>query len=263
MELGIKGKKVLLTGASQGIGKKAALAFAKEGCLVSLVARNENNLKQIVEEMGGKEKRHDYLSVDLMEDGAPKYAAETLFKKNGSYDILFNNVGGTLEIRSPFSSQEDWFKVLHFNVGIPIELNNYFVPMMQEKKWGRIVHLSSLTAYHLRGCAAYGPAKSYLNSYVRALGKGTCKEGIVVSALCIGTTAAEGSHWDENSFENKKAPEAFIKRRDDFIKHYQPMGKLATEEEIIPHILFWSSQQVTPFSTGSLVHIGEMELMGL
>jgi len=254
MNLGIKGKKVLITGASQGIGKKIAFAFAKEGCKVSIIARREKKLKRVVEQMGGRKRGHDYFSIDLMEKRAPEKAVQELTKKNGYYDIVVHNVGGTLNVKDPLSPAEDWFKVVHFNVGISMEINRLLVPYMQKQKWGRIINISSISGVALRGSAPYGAAKAYFNAYTKVLGRALAKDGIVVSALMPGAINAPGGPWDENSPHNKKDQEAFFRKRSDFLRHHHAIGRLGTAEEIAPFAVFMASEQVS-FASTSLIPI--------
>ena len=254
MDLGIKDKKVIITGASQGIGHAIALAFAKEGCKVSVIARRESLLKEMIDEMGSEKNGHSYYAIDLMEDGAPTKAVKELVKKNGNYDIVVHNVGGTLNVKDILSPMGEWCKVWRFNVGIAIEMNQHLVPSMQAQKWGRIIHISSSSAESLRGSAPYGAAKAYLNAYTKVLGRALAKDNIVVSALMPGAIYAKGGHWDENSEINVHIKEAFFKKRDDFLRHHHAIGRLGTAEEIAPFVLFMASRYVT-FATTSLIPI--------
>lgn len=254
MDLEIKDKKVLITGASQGIGKSIALAFAREGCKVTLIARREEVLKEIVKEMGGEEKGHSYISSDLLVEGNPTKIAEELCKLNNGYDIVVHNVGGTLGVRDVLSSYEDWYKVWRFNAGIAIEMNKILIPYMQKQKWGRVIHISSQSGVGLRGCGAYGASKAYLNAYTKVLAKGIAKDGIVASAITPGSIYAPGGDWDENSPKNNKDKESFYKKREDFLRHHMPIGRLGTPEEISPFVLFMASKYAT-FAVGSIVPV--------
>ena len=142
MDLGIKGKKVLVTGASQGIGKAIALSFAKEGCKVTIIARREEELKKVIEEIGGEENGHSYYAVDLLPENNPTNAINHLLKIKKGFDIVVHSIGGPLMIRDVLSSYDDWYKVWRFNAGIAIEINNLVIPYMKEQKWGRIIHIS-------------------------------------------------------------------------------------------------------------------------
>jgi 3-oxoacyl-[acyl-carrier protein] reductase len=252
MDLGIKGKKVLITGASQGIGKAIALSFAKEGCKVSVIARSEDKLKELIKEMEGT--GHSMFAIDLLPKGNPTIAINKLLELNQGYDIIVHNIGGTLGVRDVLSSEEDWNKVWRFNTGIAIEINDILIPYMQKQKWGRIIHISSQSAFGLRGCGPYGAAKAYLNAYAKVLGKGVAKDGIVVSALTPGSVYASGGDWDENSPKNNSDKEAFYKKRADFLRHHMPIGRLGTADEIAPFALFMASKHVT-FAIGSIVPV--------
>jgi 3-oxoacyl-[acyl-carrier protein] reductase len=261
MDLGIKNKNVLITGASQGIGKATALAFAKEKCNVSIIARRKDKLEEVLKEMGGKEKKHLLYATDLMESKAPTKAVYEL-TKDRSYDIVVHNVGGTLDIRDVLSPVADWNKVLKFNAGIAIEMNRYLIPPMQEQKWGRVIHISSLSAENMHGCGPYCAAKYYLNAYTKALGKGVAKDGIVVSAIMPGTIYEEGGKWDEKNPKNAENLEEFKRKKADFLRHYQHIGRFGTPEEITSFVLFMASQHVT-FATTSIIPVGGTELFGL
>lgn len=254
MDLGIKDKRVLITGASQGIGKEIALAFAKEKCHVSIIARRKSELENVVEEMGGEREGHDYLAIDLMEKGAGKYAVQELAKKNGEYEIVVHNIGGTLGVKNALAPVEDWQRVWYFNAGIAIDINEVVVPPMKEKKWGRIIHISSISGESLRGSAPYATAKAYLNAYAKSLGRVVAQDGIVVSALMPGAIYAAGGHWDENSEINCKDKEAFFKKKNDFLRHHHAVGRLGNAEEIAPFALFMASQYVS-FAQGSTIPI--------
>ena len=133
MDLGIEGKRVLITGASQGIGKAIALEFAKENCRVTIVARKKKALEEVVKEMGGEEKGHDYYVANLMDSGNPTGVAKDLLARNTRYDIVVHNIGGTLDVRDIFSSVEDGGKVWMYNTGIPIEMNRVLIPPMKKQ----------------------------------------------------------------------------------------------------------------------------------
>lgn len=253
MDLGIKGKRVLITGASQGMGHAIALEFAKEGCRVAVIARREEKLMELVEELGGKEKGHTHLATDLMKKAEPTRAVKEL-TEHENFDIVVHNLGGTLGVKDPLAAVEDWNEVWQFNVGIAIEMNALLIPPMQAQQWGRVIHISSISAESLRGSPAYGAAKAYLNAYTKVLGRAVAKEGIVVSALMPGAIYAKGGHWDEESEMNQKDRETFLRKREDFLRHHHATGRFGTAEEIAPFAVFMASKYVT-FAQGSLIPI--------
>lgn len=253
MDLGIKNKRVLITGASQGIGYAIAKEFATEGCRISLIARRKEKLQKILEELGGETVGHSYYAIDLMQPNAPASAIQELTKRE-PFDIVVHNLGGTLNVKDPLAPMAEWQKVWQFNVGIAIEINDLLIPKMQEKKWGRIIHISSISGESLRGSAPYGAAKAYLNAYTKCLGRAVAPHNIIISALLPGAIYAEGGHWDENAPHNTLDKEAFFKKRSDFLRHHQAIGRLGYAEEIAPFAVFMASDQVT-FASGSIIPI--------
>jgi 3-oxoacyl-[acyl-carrier protein] reductase len=247
MDLGIRGKNVLITGASQGIGLACALAFAAEGCRVAITARREPALRAAVERMGGSKAGHRFAAVDLMAPNAATEAAARLSDGDAPFDIVVHNLGGTLDLKDPLAPSEAWNKVWRFNVGVAIDMNAVLIPPMIERKWGRVVHISSISAESLRGSAPYGAAKAYLNAYVKGLGRAVAPSGVIVSAVMPGAIWSEGGHWDRM---RKERPEV----EPDFLRHHHAIGRLGTAEEIAPAVLFLASQHVT-FAPATIVPI--------
>jgi len=247
MELGIKGKRVLITGASQGLGRAAAMDFSREGCKVSVVARRQDKLQELVDEMGGEKLGHSFYAIDLMGDGSPAKAIKDLTARNGNFDIVVHGVGGTLNVRDPLSPMEEWYRVWRFNVGIAIEINNLVIPPMQAQKWGRLVHISSISAESLRGSGPYAASKAYLNAYTKSIGRSLAPTGIVISALMPGAFIAEGGHWGNIAKTN---PDMM----NDFLRHHHAIGRLGTPEELSSFVLFMASKYVT-FATASIIPV--------
>ncbi|MBN1844877.1 MAG: SDR family oxidoreductase [Sedimentisphaerales bacterium] len=247
MDLGIAGKRVLVTGASQGIGRAIARGFAGEGCRVAVLARREEELEAVVAEMGGREKGHACCAVDLMPPGAPTQAVRKLTEDQEPFAIVVHNVGGTLGMKQPLAPMEDWQRVWRFNVGIAQEINALVIPPMQDRRWGRVIHISSVAALDLRGSCGYGPAKAYLNAYTKVLARALAPSGVVVSAVLPGAVYAPGGHWDWVR-DNKPA------MLEDFLRHHHAVGRLGQAGEIVPFVLLLASQQAS-FAQGALVNV--------
>jgi 3-oxoacyl-[acyl-carrier protein] reductase len=244
----------LVTGASQGIGKAIALAFASEKCRVGVVARREDQLQDTVKEMGGESLGHSHCAADLQVGGEPEKIVEQMAAMGGDFEIVVHNVGGTLNIRDPIGASEEWFKVWHFNVGIAIEINRIVVPPMRAKKWGRVIHVSSISAESVRGATPYAAAKAYLNAYVKGVGRSLAPEGIVFSALMPGSIYSPGGDWDEESEKNRHDREFFRKKRADFLRHHQAIGRLGVADEVASFAVFMASQLVT-LATGAVIPV--------
>lgn len=238
MELGIAGKKVLVTGASRGIGRAIAVAYAQEQCVVTAVARNEDRLKSLVEAMRSFGAGHRYYAADLMVDSVPRDLARRLIDENRVYDIVVHCVGGSLGVDDPLAPMTGWRYMWQFNAGIAIEMNELLIPPMMHQGWGRVIHISSASAESLRGRPPYASAKAYLNAYAKTLGRAIAKSGVVVSSIMPGPVAYENSYWDEQS---RTQPQ----RVEDFLRHHQAVGRMGTPEEIAHFAVFLGSELAT------------------
>ena len=254
MELGIKGKRILITGGSRGIGAAIARDFVAEGCKVSIVSRNEENLKQKINDIGGKSQGHEYIVSNLREKGEPTRVVEELIARHKKIDIVVHNVGGGLGLKNPLGKVEDWNAVWQFNVGIAVEMNAVLIPLMKKQGWGRVVHVSSINGElgdpsmeSLQGSLPYAAAKAYLNAYIKGLGSELAKDNIVVSGVMPGVVLSKGKYWDKLNDEN---PE----RVNQFLHQYYPIGRFAAAEEISPFVLLLASERAS-FAAGSIIPI--------
>lgn len=245
MDLGLQGKKVLITGASRGLGKEIAKQFAKEGAVVGLIARDGKTLEKVITELAGK--GHAYFAADLMNEKQLEKSLVELEKQLGQFDVVVNNVGGSLGRYNVLSDKKDWFAMLDYNLGIALSVNNRLIPKMQAKGWGRVIHVSSISGKHLRGDPTYCLAKSALTSYVKILGRAVAKDGVIVSAVLPGAFAFPGSYWDKVTQDDPG-------KLKDFLEHYQKIGRLGKPEEIASFIVFLASNQAS-FAAGADIPI--------
>lgn len=244
MDLGIAGKKALVTGASRGLGRSIASCLAREGVRVAVVARNKDDIGSFIDEFGDK---HIGLVYDLLPDGNPSRMAEELIEKFGYPDIVVHNVGGTLDLNDPFCSIEDWRKVYRFNLEIAIELNLIFLPYMKNKKWGRIVHISSISSLENHGPAPYCSMKAALNAYTRCIGRAVSADGINVSSVLPGAVFTEGGYWDITS---KNRPEHVKK----YLQERMAIHRFGKPDEIGNIVAFLCSEHAS-FIVGSEITV--------
>lgn len=247
MELGLKDRKVLITGAGRGIGRAVALEFAKEGARVALVSRTESDLKNLLKRLGGKKGDHTYAVADLTKKDSPQKVFKKIEKEFGNVDILINNVGDSLSIKDPLCPLSDWHKVLRINLEIAIELSNLVIPKMLKNKWGRIVNVASTASMENNGPVTYCTAKAALLAYTRCMGRVYAKDGIVISALIPGAVVDEKSYWDQA-----------LKERPDHAKKYLdercPAGRFASPDEVSAVVALLCSERAT-FCQGSIVPV--------
>ena len=247
MDLGIKGKRALVTGGAVGIGQAIVEGLAKEGAKVVFTSRQKDKLARTLGNIGGAKAGHQTVLIDLNEEGAPEALVKKVRKEFGGIDIVVNNVGDTLNIRDPYCSVEDWRKIFRLNLEIAIELNNFFIPHMKKQKWGRILNISAGASMENSGPVPYCSIKAALTAYSRSMGRVLAIEApeVVMSALLPGVILTEGGYWDIVLKERPEHAEKYLKER-------CPLGRFGKPSEISAMALFLCSQLAT-FCHGSIV----------
>lgn len=243
MNLNLKGKLAVVTGAGQGIGRSIAISLAEEGVKVILVGRTAEKLENVSKEL--KTPGHVFAS-DLMKENAVNEMVESILSNYGEPDILVHNLGGSLATPA-FASVEDWQKVWYLNVGIAHGLNIAFIPGMVKRKWGRIVHLSTLSTKTYNGYPAYVSAKCAVDGYVKSIQREVSKDNVIISAVAPSVVYAEGRFFSKMLKENP----AFM---EDYFKNHLPINRLGTGEDIGPMVAFLCSD-LASFFAGSIVPI--------
>ena len=248
MNLGIQGKKALIIGASKGIGKGIALAFAEERARLVIVARTEELLQKVSYEAIrlGAEECH-YEAADIM-NSETTALAEQLIKKYGSFDIVVHNVGTSLISREYLNGKKDWLYALELNAVAAIDMNSVLIPPMIEKGWGRVIHISSISGVVLRGNPLYASSKAFLNAYVTSVGRQLASKGIVMSSVMPGAVAFENSYWDLKQKDDRKPEDGSKSGREiceDFLWHHQAINRFGAPEEVANAVLFMASEKAS------------------
>jgi 3-oxoacyl-[acyl-carrier protein] reductase len=245
MNLGIDSRVALVTGASKNIGRAIALALAKEGARVILVGRSKTDLNEVSAEMSGGAGRHLNIELDLQLPESPLRLKELLQGEFENPEILVHNLGGSLGVTDSFAPADEWAKVWYFNVGISHELNRLFVPEMITRKWGRILHLSTLSTQTHDGYAPYTSAKSALDGYVRNMSRQMSRHNVLMNSLAPGLISLEGRYFARMQKENPAVLEQYF-------DNHLPIRRMGTAEEIAAIAAFLCSEHAA-FMAGAIV----------
>jgi len=145
MNLQLKGKSVIVTAASKGLGKAIAEEFANEGASVLISSRDEKALKQTAEEIKDKTKNEhvSYVECDMKDKHDITYLIKTAVKRNGTIHGLVNNAGGPPAGSFMQMSDDDWYHAFELNLLSYVRTIREAVPFMQKQKFGRIVNIAS------------------------------------------------------------------------------------------------------------------------
>jgi 3-oxoacyl-[acyl-carrier protein] reductase len=185
MELGIRGRTALVTGASMGIGRGIATALAREGVKLAVVARRRNLLEQLQEEL---QTRLVIIECDLLAEGSPENIAREALEGLGSVEILVNNAGGSRRFTLD-ATEEQWEEALTLNFTRQRQLAHRLLPQMIARKWGRIVNITGKSEPEgLNGAFA---AKAAMHSWAKGLSREVGKHGITVNCVPPGRIISE------------------------------------------------------------------------
>lgn len=184
----LSGRTALVTGGSKGLGKAMARGLAEAGADIVISSRHEDELRAAAAEIGaGLEIQVHHVVADLSHRAeAVRLAAETL-KAAGKVDILINNAGSNKPQPIDRIEDEAWDQLVELNLGSCMALSRALTPGMIERKWGRVIHISSIMGFtSAAGRNAYSATKSALLGLARAGANDLGAHGITVNCIAPG-----------------------------------------------------------------------------
>ena len=233
-----------MTAAGQGMGRAAALAFAREGAQVLATDRDASLL-------GFDNPSIRTTALDVLDDAA----VHAFVEKHGAFDILFNCAGWVHQGNILDCTVADWDRSFDLNVRSMFVMVKAMLPKMIAKGGGVILNMSSVlgAAKAAPNRLAYAASKAAVQGFTRALAIDHVKQGIRVNCVCPGTV-------DTPSLGDRiKAFADPVQARKDFVAR-QPMGRLATAEEIAETFVYLVSDE-SSFMTGQALYVdGGMSL---
>ena len=252
MDLGLKGRACLVTGASRGIGRETARMLCAEGAGVLLVARSEERLAAAVEEStaAGAEAggRAEALVLDVTDEDAGERMLAAASERFGGLDALVNNAGAASWRDLDDVPDEDWRAQYELNVMAPLRAMRAAAPAMAERGWGRVVNVCSTAGK--RPSAAmpeYSVAKAAELSLSRLFADRYAKSGVLVNAICPGPV--EGELWMEpGGLLDQSQEMSGATSREEALAAAgakRPIGRLAEVGEIAAAIVFLCSERAS------------------
>jgi NAD(P)-dependent dehydrogenase (short-subunit alcohol dehydrogenase family) len=141
----LSGRVALVTGGNKGLGKAMARGFAESGADVVIASRHEDELKAALDEiLAGTNSRGTYVVTDVSDRGDVNRLARTAVERMGKVDILVNNAGMNAPQAIDEVTDETWDRVVEVNLTSTMILTRAIVPQMKPRRWGRVVHISSI-----------------------------------------------------------------------------------------------------------------------
>ena len=249
MDLELKGRGCVVTGASRGIGRETARLLCAEGANVLLVGRDEERLaaaQQEAADAGGG--RAESLALDVTTENAGELMLAVANEQFGALDVLVNNAGAAQWRRLDDVPDEDWYAQYELNVMAPLRAMRAAAPAMVERGWGRVVNVCSTAGK--RPSAAmpeYSVAKAAELSLSRLFADRYASEGVLVNAICPGPVEAELWMEPGGLLDQSHAMSGAESREEALATagSKRPIGRLAEVGEIAAAIVFLCSERAS------------------
>ena len=236
----LKDRVALVTGASRGIGKAVALALAREGAYLALVARNVERLNEAANEVRGLGATAEVFTADVSDESHVLRLETEVAARFGGLHILVNNAG--MNIRKPATefTLDEWNRVIATNLTSVFLMCRSFVPHVQRTGHGRIVNVASMMArISMPQRCAYSASKAGLVGYTKALALELAPHGVTVNAVSPGPLATE---INKPLLENPQLSREFLSKI--------PLGRWGKVEEIGALVVYLCSEEAG-FVTGA------------
>jgi len=184
----LSGRVALVTGGSKGLGKAMARGFAEAGANVVISSRHEAELKAAAAEIAeGTKAKVLSIVADMTKRGDVRKLTDGALAAMGRVDILVNNAGSNTPQAIDKITDEDWDRIVELNLSSCMALTRALAPQMKERRWGRVIHISSIMGLSSKeGRNAYSATKSALLGLARASALDLGPFGITVNCLAPG-----------------------------------------------------------------------------
>ena len=188
----LTGRVAVVTGASKGLGRQIAVSLAAAGAAVALVARSKSLLNEVAAGITADGGKAEAIVADVSDDVAVADAAERVSERLGACDILVNNAGINNRKAVDSFSTDEWNEIVGVNLTAPFLMCREFVPGMKEKRWGRIINMTSIMSHvsiPLR--TGYSATKAGLLGMTKALALELAPFNITANGISPGPFATE------------------------------------------------------------------------
>lgn len=243
MTYDFSGKTAVVTGASRGIGKGIALELARNGAdIVGVYVKNEEKAKEALDEIIRTGVNVEFVKCDVSKEKDVQQLKDRVLDKYGKADLIINNAGIHQHLKSWELSLEDWNRVIQTNLTGVFLVTKAFIPIMKEKRSGRVVNISSCVAYSGTDHEVhYAASKSGIVGLTKSLALELATYGINVNAVAPGYISTDMLAFD--SVEEEKGAIQTI-----------PMGRIGLPEDIARSVAFLCSDGAG-YMTGQVLHV--------
>lgn len=233
----MKDKRILITGASKGLGAVAAVALAERGARLVLIARSQDKLEHVRRSCKDSE-RHLSIQGNLLEMKEIQPVVQKAKEFLGGIDVVLHAAGGGLGLKDEFLMHEDFLKLFALNLGAAAEINRLVAPEMKERRSGNLVHVGSIASSEGVGSVGYNTVKAALAAYVRSLGRELNRFNVIATGILPGGFISPGNAMARLQETNPEAYQRFIEDR-------LPRKVMGDASELIPMLTLLCSEDAS------------------
>lgn len=243
MELGLKGKVAVVTGATRGIGRRIAERLAEEGCRLIICGRGSEAVAETQEKLGAAGHEVTGFTADVGDQASYRAFLDNAAAAYDGVDIFISNVSAPAGL----GNEQLWRGAFEIDVLATVRGCEHFAPLMKQRGGGSIVLTSSTAASEAWvGPMAYNAMKAAMLNYAKNLSTALASEQIRVNAVAPGPVYFPGSSWHKRETEN---PDRF-----NAILSQIPMGRMASTDDVADAVAFLVSDRAS-YITGQTLTI--------
>lgn len=262
MDLGLKDRVAIVAASSQGLGKAVALGLAREGAKLAMCARTESTLRRAAEEIRsetGVEVMERAFDVTSYAD-VRSFVAETM-DRFGRLDICVTNAGGPPSKMFAETTVDDWHAAAELNLMSTVYFAREALPMMQRRKWGRLIAITSVTVKQpIAGLILSNAVRAGVSGLVKSLANEYGPSNILVNNVCPGYTAtARLMDLATRLSEREAVP---VEEIVDRWAAQTPLGRVGQPEEFANLVVFLASERAS-YITGAAIAVDGGIIKGL
>ena len=241
--MNLQGRKVIITGAGDGIGRALALAFAKEGALVAVCARSQDRLDSLSGEI--ESAGHLFISADLGKVEGVEAFHESVMKQLGQVDVLINNVGAILKLANFFElTDQDWEDSFQINLLSAVRLTRLCIPSLKQSACARVINISSIAAASPQEVFPhYSAMKAGLSNFTVSLAQTLAPDQIRVNSISPGPVWSKS--WEDVAREQSNGSSLEQTRKEIMEQTGKtiPLNRMGMPEDLTGLALFLASDQ--------------------